>query len=135
MGINTLSTTEFERLYGPWERRAPADVLALFEGFRRPLWVAGGWVLKAFTGVSRAHVETDVGVLRADLSIPRRHLANRLDVWTATMAPCVPTWRRYVFMGRLAGGCDRGVVLVGVSMTGARMGVGGSRSWWRRSCR
>ncbi len=90
MGVNDLSKEEFGRLYGPWAARTPADVAAVMNGYPGTWWVAGGWALEAFTGVSRDHEDTDVSILRADLALLRRHLAGRLDVWTAADAALRP---------------------------------------------
>lgn len=93
MTVNSLRKDEFERLYGPWAGLTPADVAALFDGYPGVWWVAGGWALEAFTGVSREHEDTDASVLRSDLALLRRHLAGRLDVWTAAggaLRPLLP---------------------------------------------
>ena len=93
MGVNDLSNDEFERLYGPWAPRTPADVAALFEGYPGTWWVAGGWAIEAFTGVRREHEDTDTCVLRSDLAVLRKHLAGRFDVWaagTTALRPLLP---------------------------------------------
>lgn len=93
MGVNDLSNEEFERLYGPWAMHTPADVAELFEGYPGTWWIAGGWAIEAFTGVRREHEDVDVSVLRNELSILRKHLAGRLDVWaagTAALRPLLP---------------------------------------------
>lgn len=90
MVLADLSTSELERLYGPWAAHTPLDVARLLDGYPGVWWVAGGWALEAFTGVGRAHEDTDVGVLRTDLPALRRHLAGTLDVWTATAGALRP---------------------------------------------
>ncbi len=93
MGVNDLSNEDFERLYGPWATRTPADVAALFEGYPGTWWVAGGWAIEAFTGVRRNHEDIDVSVLRSELPRLRKHLAGRLDVWaagTTALRPLLP---------------------------------------------
>ena len=93
MGINDLSKEDFGRLYGPWSRRAPADVAALMDGYPSVWWIAGGWALEAFTGVSREYEDTDASVLRSDLPLLRKHLAGLFDVWTAAdgaLRPLLP---------------------------------------------
>jgi len=67
--------------YGHWAARTPQDVAALFAGYQGRWWVAGGWCLEAFTGVSRRHDDIDVEVLRQDLPLLRRHLAGRFHTW------------------------------------------------------
>ena len=93
MGHPELTKAEFERIYGPWARRTPTDVAALFDGYPGVWWVAGGWALEAFTGVAREHEDTDPSVLRRDLPLLRRHLAGRLDIWCASsggLRPLLP---------------------------------------------
>jgi hypothetical protein len=93
VGVNDLSKAEFQRLYGPWDAHSPRDVADLFDGYRGIWWVAGGWALEVFTGVARAHEDTDASVLRTDLPLLRRHLAGKLDVWTAAdgaLRPLLP---------------------------------------------
>lgn len=75
--------SEFERLYGAWRPRTPADVTQLFRDYPGTWWIAGGWALEAFTGVQRHHEDIDPAVLRDELPLLRRHLADRLDVWAA----------------------------------------------------
>jgi len=74
---------EVVRLYGPWRSRTPREAMALFEGYDRPWWIAGGWAIEAFTGVARPHDDLDPSILRSDVAPLRRHLAGRLDVWQA----------------------------------------------------
>lgn len=93
VGVDDLSKAEFHRLYGPWNAHSPRDVADLFDGYEGTWWVAGGWALEVFTGVSRAHDDTDASVLRTDLSRLRRHLAGKLDLWTAAdgaLRPLLP---------------------------------------------
>lgn len=90
MAVNDLDKDEFDRLYGPWAGRTPSDVAALFDGYPGLWWVAGGWAIEAFTGVSREHEDTDASVLRSDLPLLRKHLAGRLDVWTAASGALCP---------------------------------------------
>ena len=66
--------------------------MALFEGYDRPWWIAGGWAIEAFTGITRPHDDLDPSILRSDVARLRRHLAGRLDVWQAdggTLTPVV----------------------------------------------
>ena len=93
MGVSDLDHDAFGRLYGEWAPRTPEDVKALFAGYPGTWWLAGGWALEAFTGVARPHDDIDPSVLRCELPLFRRHLAGRLDVWTATrgaMSPLLP---------------------------------------------
>lgn len=93
MPVHELGGDELTRLYGPWADRTPADAARLFAGYPGRWWVAGGWAIEAFTGVPRHHGDVDVEVLRVDLPLLRRHLAGRLDVWTASdgsLCPLLP---------------------------------------------
>ena len=74
---------ETVRLYGPWLPRTPRDVAELFEGYVGTWWIAGGWAIEAFTGVSRPHDDVDPSIPRSDVAALRAHLAGRLDVWQA----------------------------------------------------
>lgn len=78
-----MDAAELERLYGPWARRTPNDVRALFDGYTGIWWIAGGWALEAFTGVQRDHGDIDPGILREELPLLLAHLDGHLDVWAA----------------------------------------------------
>ena len=78
-----LSHEESVRLFGPWQARNPEDVADLFDGYSGRWWIAGGWAIEAFSGVPRPHDDVDPSIPRSDVSLLRRHLAGRLDVWTA----------------------------------------------------
>ena len=83
MPLSNLNADELHRLYGPWLIRTPADAAELFDGYPGRWWIAGGWAIEAFTGVSRPHGDLDPSVPREDLPLLRRHLAGRLDLWAA----------------------------------------------------
>jgi len=85
-----MDDAEFEKLYGTWTARTPADVAALFADYPGTWWIAGGWTLEAFTGVSRHHEDIDPAVLRDELPLLRRHLAGRLHVWMAASGSLTP---------------------------------------------
>lgn len=85
-----VEDTEFEKLYGAWAPRTPADAATLFVGYPGTWWIAGGWALEAFTGVSRHHEDLDPSVLRGEFSLLRRHLAGRLDIWSASSGALKP---------------------------------------------
>ena len=94
MPISELSDDELSRLYGPWAERTPADAARLVAGYPGPWWIAGGWAIEAFTGAGRHHGDLDLEVMRSDLPLLRRHLAGRLDVWTAVdgaLRPLLPS--------------------------------------------
>lgn len=82
---------EVVRLYGPWRTRAPADAADLFSGYAGRWWIAGGWAIGAFTGVSRQHGDLDPSIPRSDIDRLLEHLATRLDVWAADAEDCVPS--------------------------------------------
>ena len=79
-------------VYGVWAPREPADARALMAGFPGDWWVAGGRALEAWTGVTREHDDLDVGILRADLPLLRRHVAGRYHVWAAFTGALRPVW-------------------------------------------
>jgi hypothetical protein len=81
--VRDLSHEELTRIYGPWLRRTPADAAKLFDGYPGRWWVAGGWALEAFTGVRRPHADLDPSIPRHELPLLRRHLAGRMDLWSA----------------------------------------------------
>jgi hypothetical protein len=81
---------EIVRVHGPWRPRTPRDAAQLFEGYGRPWWIAGGWAVEAFTGVSREHDDLDPSILRSDVTELRRHLAGRLEVWVADSGTLTP---------------------------------------------
>ena len=78
-----LDHDEIVRLYGPWRARTPRDAAELFEGYAGRWWIAGGWAIEAFTGVSRPHGDVDPSIPRSDVQTLRRHVSGRLDVWEA----------------------------------------------------
>ena len=83
MPVSDLSHDELVRLYGPWVARSPQDAARLFEGYPGRWWIAGGWALQAFTGVSRPHGDLDPSIPRHELPLLRRHLAGQIDLWSA----------------------------------------------------
>ncbi|UNK71568.1 hypothetical protein [Microbacterium sp. H1-D42] len=85
-----MDDAEFEKVYGRWARRTPQDAARLFDGYPGVWWIAGGWALEAFTGVTRHHEDLDPSVLRADLPALRRHLDGHLHVWSASSGALKP---------------------------------------------
>ena len=85
-----LNDAEFESVYGRWKPCRPADAAALFDGYRRRWWIAGGWCLEAFTGVERHLEDLDASVLLSDLPALRHHLTGRLHVWMASSGALKP---------------------------------------------
>jgi len=81
--ISDLSHDEVSRIYGPWKPRTPADVVELFRGYQGRWWIAGGWAIEAYSGIKREHGDLDPSIPRAELSLLRRHLAGRIDLWAA----------------------------------------------------
>ena len=83
---------EVVRLYGHWRHRTPADAVELFNGYSGLWWIAGGWAIEAFTGISRPHGDLDPSIPRSDIALLRQHLRSRLDVWAAdkgTLRPLI----------------------------------------------
>lgn len=97
MGVTgwTIDDDEIERVYGAWVRRTPTDAAELFADYPGTWWVAGGWAIEAFTGVSRPHHDCDPCALRVELDLLRDHLRGRYDVWSASsgaLRPVFETW-------------------------------------------
>ncbi len=86
----TVDHSEIVRLYGPWRSRTVDDVVELFAGYAGPWWIAGGWAIEAFTGISRPHGDIDVSIPRSDAHLLRAHLRDRLDVWAAHRGDLLP---------------------------------------------
>lgn len=87
-----MNHDEIVRLYGSWKHRTPQDVADLFRGYRGHWWIAGGWAIEAFTGISRVHGDIDPSIPRSEVTLLREHLFGRLDVWAAdngTLRPLV----------------------------------------------
>ncbi len=78
------------RLYGPWTLRTPEDARKLLREYPGEWWIAGGWAIEAFTGISRDHGDIDAGIFRSDVHLLRRHLAGHLDVWAADHGSLTP---------------------------------------------
>lgn len=83
MPISELSHDEIDRIYGPWLPRTPGDAARLFDGYPGRWWIAGGWAIEAFTGVKRPHGDLDPSIPRHELPLLRRHLAGKIDLWSA----------------------------------------------------
>ncbi|GAB3815623.1 hypothetical protein GCM10028820_13500 [Tessaracoccus terricola] len=90
MGINDLSEEQFQALYGRWAPGTPADIARLFDGYEGLWWVAGGWALEAFTGISRHHDDIDPEALREQLPLLQAHLAGRFHTWAASSGALKP---------------------------------------------
>jgi hypothetical protein len=73
----------FQRLYGPWRPASLVQAKELFDEFSRPWWIAGGWAIEAFTGVSRHHEDIDVAIWRRDVPALRDWVDDRYHVWAA----------------------------------------------------
>jgi len=77
-----MTFEEFQALYGTWRGLLPTEVSALLADAPFRWWIAGGWAIEAASGQSRLHEDTDVIVLRRDLSAVRQRLAD-LHLWEA----------------------------------------------------
>lgn len=73
---------EFESLYGRWDPLTPEEVRDLMDGYTGSWWIAGGYAIEAFTGVSRPHHDVDMVIWRSDLYELRRHLGGRFHLWS-----------------------------------------------------
>ncbi|MCW4457934.1 nucleotidyltransferase domain-containing protein [Microbacterium sp. MPKO10] len=88
--MTELTDDEFTRLYGEWAGHTPTDAAAFFAEYQGTWWVAGGWSIEAFTGVTRPHDDIDISMLSAELPQLRRFLAGRLDAWMASSGTLTP---------------------------------------------
>jgi hypothetical protein len=71
----------FMAVYGRWEPLGPAQTAALMEGFPEPWWIVGGRAIEAFTGVRRAHEDTDLVVFNTAVAALRRQL-SAFHLWS-----------------------------------------------------
>lgn len=76
-----LTHSEFERIYGPLQPWTPAEAAEVLAGLDVTWWVAGGWAIEAFTGVTRPHEDIDLSVFRRDLPVLRTYLEPRFHLW------------------------------------------------------
>jgi hypothetical protein len=90
---STPGELAFQRLYGVWRPFDPQQAKAVFDGSGLEWWVAGGWAIEAFTGVSRHHEDIDVSFWRRDLPELVRHVRGRYDVWAAGDGSLTPVPR------------------------------------------
>lgn len=97
----------FRRLYGDWAIVTPPEVAALLAGFDAPWWIAGGWALEAYTGVTRTHDDVDVAFFGSDLPAVRAHFAGTHHLWAAGSGalrpltderPELPEWSAQVWV-------------------------------------
>lgn len=88
--IDAVDHNEIVRLYGPWIPRTVVDVAELFKGYPGRWWIAGGWAIEAFTGISRPHGDIDPSIPRSDASLLRAHVLGRLGVWAANQGDLLP---------------------------------------------
>ncbi|MEV6414603.1 hypothetical protein [Kribbella sp. NPDC051718] len=73
----------FQRLYGPVEAATRDEAVEFFGGLGLDWWVAGGWAVEAFTGVSRPHDDLDVSFWRRHVPELVRYADGRYHVWSA----------------------------------------------------
>lgn len=83
MPVSGLTHDELVRIYGPFLPLTPRDAAQFFANYPGRWWIAGGWALEAFTGVSRPHGDLDPSIPRHELPLLRRYLAGKLDLWSA----------------------------------------------------
>jgi hypothetical protein len=94
MGIGgwELDDAEFERFYGPWARRTPADAAAFFAGYPGLWWIAGGYAIEAFTGPLRSHEDCDPAVLDTDFESLRDHARGQMQLWSCSSGMMRPVF-------------------------------------------
>ncbi|MBB2891464.1 nucleotidyltransferase domain-containing protein [Flexivirga oryzae] len=86
------SEAEFSATYGPWRPRTPADVAEMLADYSGTWFIAGGWAIEAFTGVTRPHEDCDLSVLRTEVEEFRRFVRARYDVWAAGSGALKPVF-------------------------------------------
>lgn len=89
-GEREFDDPEFERLYGAFARRTPADVARFMDGFDGHWYVAAGWAIEAFTGVQRDHHDIDPCILRKDVKAFQQHCAGKYDLWSGSAGALKP---------------------------------------------
>jgi hypothetical protein len=77
-----LDEAAFQSWYGTWRGLTGPEVAELLDDCGFPWWVAGGWSMEAAGAAPRPHGDTDVVVLRRDLSQMREWLAG-FHLWEA----------------------------------------------------
>lgn len=78
---------------GRWEPLRPVEAAELLSGCRAPWWIAGGYAIDAFVGVTerRPHDDLDVGLLARDQEVVRRAL-DGWDAWCADPPGTLRPW-------------------------------------------
>ncbi|WP_229856802.1 nucleotidyltransferase domain-containing protein [Nocardioides flavus (ex Wang et al. 2016)] len=80
--MRPLDPGDFDRWYGGWDPLTPATIGDFMAGFDRPWWIIGGWSIEVFTGVPRAHEDTDISLLSTDAAAFREFLGDRWTPWS-----------------------------------------------------
>jgi len=126
MGV--VDEAEIVRWYGRWQPWTVEQVADLFEGWPYPWWIAGGYALDAFTGLSRDHSDIDVAVLRRDIPALRAHLGANYHCWAAgsgTLRPLtadepqLPSWADQCWVREHAAAPWRADILANADRDGA----------------
>ena len=83
--VRTVPVDEAElvRWYGRWQPWTVNQVAGLLEDWPHPWWIAGGFALDAFTGLTRSHDDIDIAVFRRDIPALRAHLGASYHFWAA----------------------------------------------------
>jgi hypothetical protein len=89
-----VDEAELVRWYGEWQPWTPEQVAELLADWPHPWWIAGGYALDAFTGLTRAHSDIDVAILRRDIPALHAYLGAAYTCWAAgsgALRPLTPS--------------------------------------------
>jgi hypothetical protein len=79
---------------GPWSPLSLPELLPHLKGLRSPWWISGGWAIDLFLGwPTRAHEDTDVGLLRRD-QLAVREALREWDMHAADPPGTLRPWAR-----------------------------------------
>lgn len=78
--------------WGTWDHLPLTEVIAIFDGFPHPWWIAGGYAIDAFAGPGRReHDDIDVSLFHSDQLALREHVRG-WDVHAADPPGTLRTW-------------------------------------------
>jgi transposase-like protein len=123
-----VDEAELVRWYGRWQPWTVKQVAGLLEDWPHPWWIAGGYALDAFTGLTRSHDDIDVAIFRRDIPALRAHLGASYHCWAAGSGalrpltaeePQLPGWADQCWVREHAGTPWRADILANPDRDGA----------------